>query len=178
MKANFRRAENDTTVRPSGYGTSEPDANHCGGDGWHKRKEGKTMVNRGSMLKACGAFLGLVLIAGAMADLSAASRVNRLEHLTFSGPVGLPGVTLARGAYSFEVANPDSSADIIRVRRRVTNDVVFLGFTRRSERPKSMSEDRSMLLGEAPRGAAAPILGWYPVGEVVGHKFVYAENAR
>ena len=96
------------------------------------------MVNRRVVLRACGGFLGLIIAAGTVTSLSASVRSNRLEYLTFSGPVSLPGVTLNRGTYSFEVANPEASADIVRVRNRTTDAVVFLGFTYRVERPKGM----------------------------------------
>jgi hypothetical protein len=137
------------------------------------------MCNRSAVIRACGALLGFAVAVGTVAALSAAAVLsNRLEYLTFSGPVGLPGVTLAGGTYAFEVANPVASADIIRVRNRATNEVVFLGFTHRAERPRGMRGDRSVLLGESPRGVAAPILAWYPTGDLLGHEFVYGKNAR
>jgi hypothetical protein len=126
------------------------------------------MFNRASLITVCGALLGLALAA---ATVSAAA--NRIEYLSFNVPVGLPGVTLGTGTYVFEVANPDSAADIIRVRNKTTNQVCFLGFTHRVERPARLSEARSVVFGEAPAGIAPPILQWYPVGETVGHEFVY-----
>jgi hypothetical protein len=134
------------------------------------------MFNRRVVLRACGAFLGLVIAAGTVATLSASVRSNRIEHLTFSGAVGLPGITLARGTYIFEVADPEASANIIRVRNRASDEVVFLGFTYRVERPKGMADNRSVMLGEAPRGVAPPVLGWYPGGEATGHQFVYGKT--
>ena len=136
------------------------------------------MFTRTVLIRACGALLGLAVAVGTVATLSASARSNRLEHLTFSGPVGLPGVTLAGGTYSFEVANPETSADVIRVRSRTTDVVVFLGFTKLMERPKGMASNRSVLLGESRSGIAAPILGWYPTGDLVGHAFEYAKTAQ
>lgn len=136
------------------------------------------MFTRTGLITACGALLGLAVAAGTVATLSASVRSNRVEYLTFSGPVGLPGVTLARGTYAFEVANPEASADVIRVRNRTTDAVVFLGFTKLTERPKEMAINRSVRLGEARSGMAAPILGWYPTGDRVGHEFQYAKTAR
>jgi hypothetical protein len=134
------------------------------------------MFNRRVVLRASGAFLGLVIAAGTVTSLSASMRLNRLEYLTFSGPVSLPGVTLNRGTYTFEVANSEASADIIRVRNRTTNVVMFLGFTHRVERPKGTSDNRSIVFGEAPRGSAPPIAEWYPGGEATGHQFIYAQK--
>jgi hypothetical protein len=41
-----------------------------------------------------------------------------------------------------------------------------------------MADNRSVLLGESASGIAAPILGWYPAGDVMGHEFVYGKKAR
>jgi hypothetical protein len=91
------------------------------------------MFNRRVVLRACGAFLGLVVAAGTVTTLSASVRSNRLEYLMFSGPVSLPGVTLSPGTCTFEVADAEASADVIRMRNRTTNVVVFLGFAHRIE---------------------------------------------
>jgi hypothetical protein len=134
------------------------------------------MFNRRVVLRACGAFLGLVIVAGTVTTLSASVRSNRIQYLTFSAPVSLPGVTLSRGTYTFEVANPEASADIVRVRNRATDAVVFLGFTYRVERPKGKADNRPIVFGEAPRGVAPPILEWYPGGDVTGHQFRYGKK--
>jgi len=129
------------------------------------------MFNPRVVLRACGALLGLIIAAGTVTTLSSSVRSNRLEYWTFSRPVSLPGVTLSRGTYTFEVANSESSADIVRVRNRATDAVVFLGFTYRVERPKGMADNRSIVFGEAPRGVVPPILEWYPGGDMTGHQF-------
>jgi hypothetical protein len=134
------------------------------------------MFNRRVVLRACGALLGLIIAAGTVTTLSASVRSNRLEYLTFSGPVSLPGVTLSRGTYTFEVANSEASADIVRVRNRATDAIVFLGFTYRVERPKGMADNRSIVFGEAPRGVVPPILEWYPSGDMTGHQLRYSKT--
>ena len=103
------------------------------------------------------------------------SRVDRIKTSVLTH-VGLPGVTLSAGKYAFELANPEASADIIRVRNMATKRVVFLGFTYRVERPKGMALDRLIVFGEAPRGAATPILAWYPNGDATGHQFKYSDR--
>jgi len=127
------------------------------------------MVNRRSLLMAFGALVGLTLTAGG----SAVSAMNSREHLTFSGAVALPGVTLPAGTYTFGVANPNGDSSIIVVRELKTERVCFLGFTYRAPRPAGMRDDRSIVLGEAAKGNAAPIVAWYPRGESSGHEFIY-----
>jgi hypothetical protein len=126
------------------------------------------MVTRQSLLTACGAVLGLVVGVAALT----ASTVNRTEYLTFRVPVVLPRVTLAPGTYVFEIANPDSGADIVLVRSKVTNEPLFMGFTNRIERPASAGAIH-VTLAEAGRGEASRILAWYPAGFGSGREFVY-----
>lgn len=127
-----------------------------------------------------GALVSLVVVASSLAagPSTASSLFNKLEFLTFSGPVGLPGVTLVAGEYSFEVAHVDSG-DVVRVRYRKTNRVTYTGFTNRIERPRSLAMDKSVLLGEARAGEAAPILAWFPIDDRTGYEFVYdADRGR
>ena len=95
------------------------------------------------------------------------------DRITFSGPVALPGVVLPAGAYTFEIANPESSLRVVRVTRRDTGLVYFAGFTRMIPRPVDRPADQLIGLGEGPRGAAAPIDVWYPSGGSQGHRFIY-----
>ena len=79
------------------------------------------MVTRKSALMVCGAvMLGFTLANPGRAASTAASQTNRL---TFSGPVGLPGVTLPRGTYTFEVI--PLHPDIVRVLSRDRSRVSF-----------------------------------------------------
>lgn len=134
-----------------------------------REQEGRQMVMRRSLLMVLGAVVGFTLTVG----VSAMSTMDAREHLTFSGPVGLPGVTLAAGTYTFQIANPDGGRDLIVVRNRMTNRVCYLGFTIRAPRPNGLAENRSVVLAEAAKGQAAPIVGWYPQGESSGHTFIY-----
>ena len=77
--------------------------------------------------------------AGALALMVAGSVMAMTGHenqLTFSRPVALPGVVLPAGAYSFDTA--DSNAlDVVVVRNKATNKVLYMGFTTQSQRPTS-----------------------------------------
>src|SRR5262245_4300732 len=107
---------------------------------------------------ACGVVLALALAAAVHAWDS-----SPRATLTFSKPVSLPNVTLAAGTYVFELADPDSSRRIVRVRGKEDyRHVYFSGFTYRIARPAGLSADRLVLLGESAAGAAPPILAWFP----------------
>jgi hypothetical protein len=61
---------------------------------------------------------------------AASTTVNQTNHLTFSGPVGLPGVTLPRGAYTFQVI--PLHPDIVRVLSRDGSRLYFTASRRAS----------------------------------------------
>jgi hypothetical protein len=101
-----------------------------------------------------------------------AASFHRLNHLTFSGPVSLPGVTLAPGTYTFE-AGPQGTTDlsIVRVTTRNGRMVLYQGFTTLVARPRGNVP--MVTFGEAPAGQAAPIKVWYPTQSTIGHQFRY-----
>jgi hypothetical protein len=124
------------------------------------------MLTRRSFVAASAAILGLAL---GVATVTATS--TRIEYLTFSGPVGLPGVALGAGTYSFQVLDLQGSTSVISVRNRATHQPVFLGMTRQVERPAGAT--RPIVLGESAGGLAPPVLAWYPEGGALGHEFIY-----
>ena len=118
---------------------------------------------------ACGVVLAFVLAAAVQAWDS-----SPRASLTFSKPVSLPGVTLAAGTYVFELADPDSSRSIVRVRGKEDyRHVYFTGFTYRIARPAGLPVDRLVILGESAAGAAPPIVAWFSRGAATGNEFIY-----
>ena len=133
-------------------------------------RSNKNHWKRGSALSLCGA-IGLALMATATGQ--AWSTANHANHLTFSKAVALPGVVLPAGSYTFEVANIDTSGNVVRVSSRDERRALFMGFTERVKRPSSLPKDQAVSLGEASLGAPPPIVAWYPLGESDGHRFIY-----
>ena len=130
------------------------------------------MFTRSSLIRVCGAFVALALTA---VTLSAVTLTGR-DYVTFSGRVTLPGVTLEAGSYTFEVADLMSTREVILVRSRGTGRACFF-FTRRVDRPAGLGHDQSVVLGETPKGVPPPVLGWYPIGENIGHEFTYKRTS-
>jgi len=122
------------------------------------------------VLLALGA---LVVCGGSLVAVPshAGSDVNRTVQLTFNKPISLPGVSLGAGTYIFERAAPFSAIDVVRVSSKDRRFVYFMGFTELVERPRG--SDASVTFGEAPAGAATPIVAWYPTGDSTGHRFRY-----
>ena len=127
----------------------------------------KPTLTRNLVLTAAIALMAFAAATPTRAALGPADKI------TFGAPVALPGVVLPAGAYTFEIANPDSSLRVVRVTRRDTGRVYFAGFTRMVPRPVDLPADRLISLGEASRGVAVPITVWYPSGHSQGNQFIY-----
>jgi hypothetical protein len=87
----------------------------------------------------------------------------------------LPGVTLPRGTYTFEVV--ELHPDIVRVLNRDGSRVYFTGFTTIVNRLDQRA-DRLVTLTETSGGFPPRIETWYPIGQSTGRRFIYADAAR
>lgn len=92
-----------------------------------------------------------VAVVLAAASIHAYSPSRRTE-LTFNGPVALPGVTLAAGRYTFEIATADGNTVVL-----VKNQYgpVFMRFTEPVERPAGMPRNVAVRFGEVAAGGRA-----------------------
>jgi hypothetical protein len=93
--------------------------------------------------------------------------------VTINRAMALPGVTLQPGAYSFEVINPDTTADVVVVRGGLDRQVRFQGLTRPADRPRNLPPNQPLSFGEAATGDPLPIRAWYPTGYASGHQFIW-----
>jgi hypothetical protein len=107
---------------------------------------------------------------------AASNAVGQTNHLTFSGAFRLPGVTLPRGTYTFQVV--DLHPDIVRVLSRDSSRVYFMGFTTTVARPKGRSADRLVTLAETSSDVPPRIDTWYPLGQSTGRQFIYPDPTR
>jgi hypothetical protein len=131
------------------------------------------MKRRKSALIVCGAVLSLIFAASGDA---ASPTATRTQHLTFGGPIGLPGVSLGPGTYTFLVI--ESHPDIVRVQSHDGSAVYYTGFTRLVPRPASLRSDRTVTFAETPRGAPPRIDTWYPLESDTGRQFIYPDTRR
>jgi hypothetical protein len=127
------------------------------------------MLTRSLALMAGGAALAVVLTA---TSSHAGMPMTRVNNLTFSHAVALPGVTLAAGTYAFESGPASTHANLVRVRTVNQRQQLFLGFTIPISRPPG-APGRLLVFGEAQAGEPTPIVAWYPVGSDRGHEFLY-----
>jgi len=118
-------------------------------------------------------FLGLVAAAGS--SIAAGTVDTHTNYITFSRSVALPGVELAAGTYIFETPTNSMSNSIVRVSSRDRRKVFLTAYTRQVERAKNDRGKVLVTLGEATPGAAPPVSAWFPIGESVGHQFIYGQ---
>ena len=127
------------------------------------------MTKGSTFLAAAAVALGVAVGAASLQ----AQTSNRLTYLTFSGAVGLPGVTLPAGSYAFELADVSGTNNVVLVRNRERSKVYFLGFTNRIARPAGMRDASGVTFGEAAPGQPRPIAVWYPPDTSDGLQFLY-----
>jgi hypothetical protein len=118
-------------------------------------------------------FLGLVIGAAGIARSDNASQ--HTNYITFSRGVALPGVELAAGTYIFETPTNSMSNSIVRVSSRDRRKVFLTAYTKQVERPKNDNGKLVVTIGEAAPGSVPPVSAWFPIGESVGHQFVYGK---
>ena len=121
-----------------------------------------------ALVVSFGVLLGVTAVEAGHSTLP-----SHRTFLTFSGPVALPGVSLGAGTYTFELADPNASPDVVIVLNRDRTHIFYMGMTQRVTRPAGQSSDRLVIFGEAARGTPTPIDTWYPSGESSGHQFLY-----
>jgi hypothetical protein len=120
---------------------------------------------------ACVLVLLGLLVVSASADAYVWG-TGHTDYLTFNGAVALPNVILPAGTYTFE--NDRSRLEIVRVLSRDRQKLYFTGFTRPVMRPDNFRTN--ITFGEVEKGAPPRIATWYPMGDALGHQFIY--NSR
>jgi hypothetical protein len=130
------------------------------------------MFGRTLRLTALAAIVaGLATVAPIHADVES----TRMQYLTFTKPVALPGVTLASGTYIFEMPAPGTSShDLVRISSRDRKIVYLTAFTREVDRPAGIPLTQFVSLKEVAPTAPSPIAVWWSDARS-GRQFVYAE---
>ena len=108
-------------------------------------------------------------------SLGAADQWNARTILTFSAPVKVPGAMLPAGTYVFELVNPTSSTDVVKIMDRESSKVYALTHAVPTVRPDP-TEDVILLFSPMDKAAMPAIRGWYPAGGRHGHLFVYSSD--
>ena len=129
----------------------------------------QSVIRRATLAFTAAALVVLVGVVVGHASTSA----NHPNFLRVTIPLALPGAVLPPGEYVFEVPNPETSHDVVRVWNRATHQSVFMGLTRPAPRRLTKAPADPLVLGDSAAGKPTPVLAWYPIGFEDGHEFIY-----
>jgi hypothetical protein len=103
-----------------------------------------------------------------------AGEMNQRTVITFSGPVELPGISLAAGTYVFRLVDYASDKNFVQV---LSQDERTVLATIRSvpEYRISPAADTSIVLEMRNAGSPPTIKSWFFPGLTTGHRFVYPQ---
>jgi hypothetical protein len=112
----------------------------------------------------------LVWVTPAVAD-----QWNDRTILTLSETVRVPGATLQPGTYVFELADPNASSHIVRIRNEKTSKVIATVQAVPIKRTDARNET-VLRFNPTEEGAPAALRAWFYPNSTYGHQFVYDEE--
>jgi hypothetical protein len=120
----------------------------------------------------------VAIVTGLLAAPTASGNIPHTNYLTFSAPFALPGVSLPAGTYVFDVVVVAGSHDVVRVTSRDGSRIYLTAFTARVQRPKGLPVTRQIVFNEAAAGTTPPVKAWFPIGQAIGHQFIYDRGGQ
>ena len=108
-----------------------------------------------------------------VATTLSATPLNRMTYFAFNKPVRVTGVLLPPGDYVFEIMNPTTASNVIRIADRKKVKTYVMALTRPVVRPSAKRLDPVIVFGEEA-SATTPhtIRAWYPAGVTRGYEFL------
>ena len=117
----------------------------------------------------------VAIFAAAVAAPAHADDFTKLSLLTFSGPVDVPGMTLAAGTYRFELADPTTGRRVVKVADKDGKKTYGM-FTSIPNQRMTPSDKPVVMFKEAVAGAPPAVQAWFYPGETFGYEFAYPHN--
>jgi hypothetical protein len=124
------------------------------------------------VLKAvcCAAIVTLLAAPGVRAD-----QWDKKTILTFSGPVQIPGATLAAGSYVFKLADLSGNRHVVQVFDKAEKKIYATLLAIPNDRMEP-SDQPVVMFSERPAGSPQAVKVWYYPGERIGNEFVYPKS--
>ncbi len=119
--------------------------------------------------------LGCVTALAALLAIAPAARAdeyNKLTYLTFSGPVQIPGATLAPGTYMFKLADAMADRHIVQVFDKDGGKLYATLLTIPDYRIDAPDKN-VVMFAERPAGTPQAVKAWWYPGDTIGEEFVY-----
>jgi hypothetical protein len=121
--------------------------------------------------------LGCVLAVAMLVAVGARADENdRLTYLTFSGPVQLPGVTLAAGTYTFKLADLSGSKHIVHVMTKDESPKLITTLMTIPNQRLEPVKDTYVMFQERPAGMPQAMKAWFYPGRSIGEEFIYPKQ--
>src|SRR5262245_52058841 len=118
----------------------------------------------------CAAALTVLLAPGARAD-----EWNKKTIFTFSGPVQIPGATLAAGTYVFKLADLNGNRHVVQVfdkdEKKVYGTILAI-----PDQKLEPSDEPMVMFAERPAGTPQAVKAWFYPGDTIGNEFVYPKD--
>jgi hypothetical protein len=125
------------------------------------------------MKAACCAAALAMLVAAPVGAQGTTS--NKKTFLTFSGPVQVPGVTLAAGTYTFKLADLMGNRHVVQIfdkdEKKIYTTILAIPDQRLEPSDKPV-----VLFAERAAGTPQAIKAWFYPGETIGNEFVYPRS--
>jgi hypothetical protein len=119
----------------------------------------------------------IAVVTGLLGVGAASGSIPHTNYLTFSAPFALPGVSLPAGTYVFDVLATGSN-NVVRVTSRDRSRTYLTAFTVTVQRPKVLPVSRQIVFDEVAAGVTPPVKTWFPIGQSIGHQFIYEAVGR
>jgi hypothetical protein len=118
---------------------------------------------------------GLGLLGGMLVPQASADEWDQKTIFSFSGPVEIPGQTLAAGTYVFRLADSSSDRNIVQVFSKNEKHLygTFLSIPDQRLHP---SGKPIITFDERAAGSPEAVRAWFYPGEDYGHEFVYPKD--
>jgi len=112
----------------------------------------------------------MCLAPGARAD-----EWDKKTILTFSGPVQIPGVTLAAGTYVFKLADLTGNRHVVQVfdkdEKKIYGTILAI-----PDEKLEPSDKPVVMFAERPARTPQAVKAWFYPGDTIGNEFVYPKS--
>lgn len=121
-------------------------------------------------LLCCVAALTAFVTPSARAD-----QYDKLTYLTFSGPVQIPGATLAPGTYMFKLADSQADRHIVQIFDKAGSKL-YATLLAVPDFRVDTPDKNIVLFGERATGTPQAVKAWWYPGDSTGEEFVYPKS--
>ena len=123
---------------------------------------------------------GMFVLASWLVQPVRASELNKRTEFQFSAPVEIPGRVLVPGKYVFQIADIDTSLNIVQVFAEDSNgnDSLVTTVIARSDYMSKTPDKPILTFEDRPSGEPEAVHSWFYPGESRGWEFVYPNGSR